>query len=88
MAMPFAASESCTTKNAQQSAHWTLGILRHFQAFFPGQSARTGWLQVFSASRQSPRLHQRQYRTPLGGYNHKTQEIYNEAKRNHQWNQN
>jgi hypothetical protein len=29
-------------KSAQQSVHWTLGILRHFQAFF--------WLQFFSCS--------------------------------------
>jgi len=29
-------------KSAQQSVHWTLGILRDFQAFF--------WLRVFSTS--------------------------------------
>lgn len=34
-------------QNAQQSVHWTLGILPHFQAFF--------WPQVFSAPKQSPR---------------------------------
>jgi hypothetical protein len=30
----FSINESCTTKNAQQSAHPTLGILARFQAFF------------------------------------------------------
>jgi len=39
-------------KVAQQSVHWTLGILAHFQAFF--------WLRVFSAPKQSPRPPQRQ----------------------------
>jgi hypothetical protein len=34
-------------KNAQQSVHWTLGILRGLQAFF--------WLRVFPAPKQSPR---------------------------------
>jgi len=29
----FPASESCTTKNAEQSVHLTGGILRHFRAF-------------------------------------------------------
>ena len=34
-------------KTAQQSVHWTAGILRRFQAFF--------WLRVFSAPKQNPR---------------------------------
>jgi hypothetical protein len=33
--------------------HWTLGILRDLQAFFPGLSAKTGWLRVFSAPEQN-----------------------------------
>jgi len=37
---------------AQQSVHWTLGILRDLQVFF--------WLRVFSAPKQSPRPPQRQ----------------------------
>jgi len=37
---------------AQQSVHWTLGILRDLQAFF--------WLRVFSAPKQSPRPPKRQ----------------------------
>jgi hypothetical protein len=37
---------------AQQSVHWTLGILRGLQAFF--------WLRVFPAPKQSPRPPQRQ----------------------------
>jgi hypothetical protein len=36
---------------AQQSVHWTLGILRDLGAFF--------WLRVFSAPKQSPRPPQR-----------------------------
>jgi hypothetical protein len=39
-------------KTAQQSVHWTLGILRDLQAFF--------WLRVFSAPKQSPHPPQRQ----------------------------
>jgi hypothetical protein len=39
-------------KVAQQSVHWTLGILRDLRAFF--------WLRVFSAAKQSPRPPQRQ----------------------------
>jgi len=36
----------------QHSVHWTLGILRHFQAFSS--------LRVFSAPKQNPRPPQRQ----------------------------
>jgi hypothetical protein len=39
-------------ENAQQSVHWTLGILRDLQAFF--------WLRVFPALKQNPRPPQRQ----------------------------
>jgi len=39
-------------KCAQQSVHWTLGILSHFQAFSS--------LRVFPAPKQSPRPPQRQ----------------------------
>jgi hypothetical protein len=35
-----------TSQATQNSVHWTLGILRHFQAFF--------WLRVFSASKHCP----------------------------------
>ena len=47
-------SISASMKAAEQSVHWTLGILRDLQAFF--------WLRVFSAPKQSPRPPQRQYR--------------------------
>jgi len=50
----FFGIKSGATKNAQQSAHLTLGILRTSQAvshalsFFPGLSSRTGWLDGFA----------------------------------------
>jgi hypothetical protein len=48
----FSGNESGATKASQQSVHWTLGILAHFQEFF--------WLRVFPALKQSPRPPQRQ----------------------------
>ena len=43
----FSVSESCVHRAAEQSVHWTLGILRDLQAFF--------WLRVLSALKQNPR---------------------------------
>ena len=48
-------------KRAQQSVQQTAGSLRDLGAFFPGQSARTGWLRVFPAPKQNPRPPTRGY---------------------------
>jgi len=47
----FLQATSLAPQAAQQSVHWTLGILRDFRAFF--------WLRVFSAPEQNPRPPQR-----------------------------
>ncbi len=47
----FIAKSPAQQNAAQQSVHWTLGILRHFRAFSS--------LRVFPAPRQSPRPPQR-----------------------------